>query len=67
MDVRWLNPQRLGYLLLEASATGKGKGVIFAEGLRNWDRPAVPILNYILAFALQLRKSPEKVRVAEQC
>jgi hypothetical protein len=27
-----------------------------AEGLHNWGRQAVPLLNYTLVFALQLRK-----------
>jgi hypothetical protein len=32
-----------------------------AEGLRDWGRRAVPLLNYTLAFALQLRKSTENL------
>jgi hypothetical protein len=32
-----------------------------AEGLHDWGRQAVPLLNYILEFALQLRKSTENL------
>jgi hypothetical protein len=32
-----------------------------AEGLRDWGRRAVPLLNYTLAFALQLRKITENL------
>jgi hypothetical protein len=30
-----------------------------AEGLHDWSRKGVPLLNYILEFVLQLRKSTE--------
>jgi hypothetical protein len=32
-----------------------------AEGLHDWGRRAVPLLNYTLALALQLRKSTENL------
>jgi hypothetical protein len=32
-----------------------------AEGLHDWGRRAVPLLNYTLAFALQLRKNTENL------
>jgi hypothetical protein len=32
-----------------------------AEGLHDWGRRAVPLLNYTLAFALQLRKRTENL------
>jgi hypothetical protein len=43
-----------------ASATWGG-GITSAEGLRDWGRRAVPLFNYTLAFALQLRKSTENL------
>jgi hypothetical protein len=36
-------------------------GIILAEGLHDWGMRAVPLISYILAFALQLRKSTEKL------
>jgi hypothetical protein len=33
-----------------------------AEGLHDWVRQAVLLLNYTLAFALQLRKSTDNLR-----
>jgi hypothetical protein len=56
MDVWELNPEGLGSHWLMASATWWW-GVNLAEGLHDWGRRAVPLLNYNLAFALQLRKS----------
>jgi hypothetical protein len=40
--------------------------ITLAEGLHDWGRGALPLLNYALAFALQLRKSTENLsQVAE--
>jgi uracil DNA glycosylase len=39
---------------------GRG-GIILAEGLHVWGRQAVLLLNKILAFASQLRKSTENL------
>jgi hypothetical protein len=39
-----------------------GGEIFSAEGLHDWGRRAVPLLNYTLAFALQLRKSTEDFR-----
>jgi hypothetical protein len=50
-----LAPEVLGSLWLMASATLEG--ITLAEGLHDWGRQAIPLLNYTLAFALQLRKS----------
>jgi hypothetical protein len=36
-----------------------GGGITSAEGLHDWGRRAVPLFNYTLAFALQLRKIME--------
>jgi hypothetical protein len=55
MDVWELNPEGLGSLWLRTSATWGG--IILAYGLHDWGRRAVPLLNYTLEFALQLRKS----------
>jgi hypothetical protein len=61
-----LNPEMLGSLWLTASATRRGRGIISGEGLHDWGRRAVPLSNYTLAFAIQLKKSTESlVRVAE--
>jgi hypothetical protein len=65
MDVWELSPEVLGSLWLMASATWGG-GIVLAEGLHDWGRRAAPLLKYTMAFALQLRKSTEKLRVAEQ-
>jgi hypothetical protein len=35
--------------------------IVLAKGLHEWGRQAVPLFNYALAFALQLRKSTEKL------
>jgi hypothetical protein len=54
-----LNTELLGSLWLMASATwGENHSV---EGLHDWGRQAVPLLNYTLAFSLQLRKSTENL------
>jgi hypothetical protein len=60
MGVWELNKEGLGSLWLMASATW-GE-ITLTEGLHDWGRRAVPLLNYILAFALQLRKSTENLR-----
>jgi hypothetical protein len=54
-----LNREPLGSLWLMVSATW-GE-ITWAEGLHDWGRRAVPIFNYTLAFASQLRKSTENV------
>jgi hypothetical protein len=38
-----------------------GGGNTSAEGLHDWGRRVVPLLNYTLAFALQLRESTENL------
>jgi hypothetical protein len=38
-----------------------GGEITLAEGLHYWGRRAVPLLNYTLVFALQLRKSTENL------
>jgi hypothetical protein len=54
-----LNPEVLWSLWLMASATcGE---ITSAEGLHDWGRRAVTLLNYTLAFALKLRKSTENL------
>jgi hypothetical protein len=52
-----LNPGVMRSLWLKASAIWGG-GTL-TEGLHDWGRRAVTLLNYNLAFALQLRKSTE--------
>jgi hypothetical protein len=54
-----LNLEVLGSLWLMAFATW-GK-ITSAEGLHDWGRRAVSLLNYTLAFATQLRKSTENL------
>jgi hypothetical protein len=54
-----LNPEMLWSLWLMASATW-GE-ITSAEGLHDWRRRAVPLLNYTLTFALQLTKSMENL------
>jgi hypothetical protein len=56
-----LNPEVLGLLWLMASATFGWRGITLAEGLNDLGRRTVPLLNYTLAFALQLRKSTENL------
>jgi hypothetical protein len=64
------NPEEFGSLWLIASATfggGGGGGNNLAEGLKNLGRRAVPLLNYTVAFALQLGKITENsVSAAEK-
>jgi hypothetical protein len=59
MDVWDLNPEGLGSLWLTTSVIW-GE-IILAEGLNDWGRRTVPLLNYALAFALQLRKSMDNL------
>jgi hypothetical protein len=41
--------------------------IALAEGLHDWGRWTVPLLNYALSFDLQLRKTwKTSVRIAEQ-
>jgi hypothetical protein len=40
---------------------GGGGGINLAEGLRNCGKRSLPLLNYTLAFALQLRGSTENI------
>jgi hypothetical protein len=40
---------------------GEGGGVIFAECLHGWGRRAMSLLNYTLAFEIQLRKSTQNL------
>jgi hypothetical protein len=40
---------------------GGGGGITLTEGLHDWERRAVALLNYTLAFALQRRKSMENL------
>jgi hypothetical protein len=55
-----LNTEVLGSLWLMASATW-GE-ITLAEGIHDWGRRAVPLLNYFPVFILQLRKSTENLR-----
>jgi hypothetical protein len=59
MALKGLNPEVFGSLWLMTSATW-GE-ITSAEGLHDWGRRAVPLLNYTLAFSLQLRKSTENL------
>jgi hypothetical protein len=59
MAIWELNPAVLRSLWLMAFATW-GE-ITSAEDLHDWGRRAVPLLNYTLAFALQLRKSTENL------
>jgi hypothetical protein len=42
-------------------ASTTGGEITSAEGLHDWGRRAVPLLNYTLEFALELRKSTENL------
>jgi hypothetical protein len=42
-------------------------GIILVEGLNDWVRQAVPLLNHTLIFALQLRKSTDNLNQALLC
>jgi hypothetical protein len=61
VDVREMNTEGLGSLWLMVSVTFffGGGGVILAEGLHDWGRRAMPLLDFILAFALQLSKNTQ--------
>jgi hypothetical protein len=59
MDVSGLNPVRLGSLWIKTSASYERQEVILAEDLNAWREGEPGLFNYILAFALQLRKSTE--------
>jgi hypothetical protein len=64
VGLEWeLNPEVLGSLLLMAS----GGEIILAESRHDLGRRAVSLLNYILAFALQLRKSTENLSQGSRC
>jgi hypothetical protein len=55
-----VEPRVFGLLWLMASATWGGGGEITsAEGLHDWGRRGVPLLNYTVAFTIQPRKSSE--------
>jgi hypothetical protein len=41
-------------------------GITLAEGLHDWGRRVVPLLNYTPAFALQLRKSTDNLSLANR-
>jgi hypothetical protein len=56
-----LNPEVLGSLWMMAFATWVGGGITLAKGLHDWGTRAVPLLNYALAFALQLMKITENL------
>jgi hypothetical protein len=56
-----LNPEVLGSLWLMASATCGGGGITLDKGLHDCERRSVPLLNYTLAFSIQLRKSRENL------
>jgi hypothetical protein len=60
MDVWELNPEDLGSLWLMALRLREE--IILAEGLHNWGRRAVHLLNDTRAFALQQKKSTENLR-----
>jgi hypothetical protein len=55
-------PRNVGITLADGLCGFGGVGeIISIEGLHDWERRAVPLLNYSLAFALQLRKSTENL------
>jgi hypothetical protein len=64
------NPEMLESLWLMMTSAAWGE-ITSAEGLHDWRRRAVPLLNNTLAFALQLRKSTENLsqgsRVVGDC
>jgi hypothetical protein len=64
MDDWELNPEGLGSLWLMAPATWVEN--ILSEGLHERGRQAKPLLNYALAFVLQLRKSTENLSQGSQ-
>ncbi|KDR20910.1 hypothetical protein L798_04802 [Zootermopsis nevadensis] len=58
------NPEVQGSLRLIVAECRRE--ITSTEGFHDWERQAVPHLNYILAFSLQLKESTEtSVRVAE--
>jgi hypothetical protein len=68
MDFGWMNvlefnPEGLGSLWLKASATLEA--LFWLKASMTEGRRAVPLSNYTMAFALQLRKSTGNLRVAE--
>jgi hypothetical protein len=67
LSFTWLNvclevePRSVGIALADGLCDLEGGGIILAEGLHEWGWRVVPLLNYTLAFALQLRKSTENL------
>jgi hypothetical protein len=55
-----VEPRSVGIALADGLCE-LGGGITLAEGLRDWGWRAVSLLNYTLAFALQLRKSTENL------
>jgi hypothetical protein len=47
--------------LCDLGGWGVGGGITSSEDLRDWGRRTVPLLNYTVAFALQLRKNTENL------
>jgi hypothetical protein len=56
-----LDPEVLGSISLMSSATWGRVEITSAESPHNWVRRVVPLLNYAMAFILQLRKSTESL------
>jgi hypothetical protein len=55
-----VEPRSVGIALADGLCDLGGE-ITLAEGLHDWGRRAVSLLNYTLEFALQLRKSTEKL------
>jgi hypothetical protein len=58
-----LSPEVLESLWRMTTATceREGGGVALAESLHGWEKKSVSLLNYTVAFALQLKKSTENL------
>jgi hypothetical protein len=56
-----VEPRSVGITLADGLCNLGGGGVTSAKGIHDWGRRAVPLLNYTLVSALQLRKSTENL------
>lgn len=65
MDVWEFNPEGLGCLWLKAIANSGGE-IILAESLHAWGRRDVPLFNYNMGFALELRKRAPNLSQSSQ-
>jgi hypothetical protein len=59
--------QRVGIALTERLCDVGGGGAMLAKSLHDWGGEPYPIFNYILAFALQLRRNVEKLKTLICC